>query len=153
VRFELLHPRAGSDDAALKPNARSCVLRVQAANGASVLLAGDIERAQELALADGRPETLRADVLLVPHHGSRTSSTARFVDAVRPRLAVVQAGHRSRFGHPAPDVVARYRDRGIVLRQTSRCGALQWRSDRPEPVCERDAARRYWHHPDGTSHP
>jgi hypothetical protein len=65
-------------------------------------------------------------VLLVPHHGSRTSSTAAFIDAVAPRVAVVQAGYRSRFGHPAPDVVARYAERGIEVVRSDRCGAWTW---------------------------
>ncbi len=153
VRFEVLHPRAESYAAALKPNARSCVLRVRAANGATALLTGDIERAQELTLAEAGPAVLQADVMLVPHHGSRTSSTARFIDAVRPVLAVVQAGHRSRFGHPAPDVVARYRERGIAVLDSARCGAMRWHSEHRSPACERDAARRYWHHPDATRAP
>ncbi|MBN9572325.1 DNA internalization-related competence protein ComEC/Rec2 [Alicycliphilus denitrificans] len=153
VRFEVLHPPQGVDAAAPgprapRPNTHSCVLRVSAGAppGASALLAGDVERAQEQALvAGGAP--LAADVLLVPHHGSKTSSSEAFVDAVRPRLALVQAGYRNRFGHPAPEVAARYRERGIALVQTPRCGAARWSSAAPqEPLCEREAARRYWHH-------
>jgi competence protein ComEC len=85
---------------------------------------------------------------LAPHHGSRTSSSAPFLQAVRPRLAVIQSGYRNRFGHPAPDVVARYRELGIVLQASPGCGAWTWRSDRPADAasCQRDAARRYWHH-------
>ena len=54
-------------------------------------------------------------MLIAPHHGSRTSSSADFLDAVAPQVAVFQAGYRSRFGHPAPDVLQRYRDRGIAI--------------------------------------
>ena len=87
------------------------------------------------------------DVLVVPHHGSRTSSTAAFLDAVQPRVAVIQAGYRNRFGHPAPDVVERYRERGIATAATPDCGAWLWPARAsPEGVCQRDAARRYWHH-------
>lgn len=147
VRFEFLHPPPGGLDPMLRPNAVSCVLRITDAGGARVLLTGDIEREQELQLAGRAPELLRADVLLVPHHGSRTSSTPPFLDAVKPRIAVVQAGYRNRFGHPAPEVLERYRALGIGLAASPDCGAWQWHSGAPErAVCQRDAARRYWHH-------
>ena len=93
-----------------------------------------------------RGATLRSDVLLVPHHGSRTSSTGAFLDAVAPRVAVVQAAYRSRFGHPAPEVLARYADRGIAVVRSDRCGAWTLPAAGPA-VCERQVARRYWHHP------
>ena len=128
----------------MKPNAVSCVLRVAGANG-SVLLTGDIEAAQEAALL-ARGAALASDVLLVPHHGSRTSSTAPFIAAVGARTAVVQAAYRSRFGHPAPDVVERYTARGIELVRSDRCGAWTLPADGTPAVCERQAARRYWHH-------
>jgi competence protein ComEC len=119
-------------------------LRISTAQ-ASVLLTGDIEWAQEQALlASGlRP----VDVLLVPHHGSKTSSSLPFLQALQPQLALVQAGYRNRFGHPAPEVVARYRGLGIPLVESSRCGAATWRSDAPDQVqCERQERQRYWHH-------
>lgn len=162
VRFEFLHPVA-ADFAlpGLRPNALSCVLRVSAAptgspgssvaglsslsSLSSVLLTGDIEAAQEAALLARDAGRLRATVLLVPHHGSRTSSTPAFVDAVAPEMAIVQAAYRSRFGHPAPDVVARYEARGAVLVRSDRCGAFTLRSA-AGAHCEREAARRYWHH-------
>ena len=147
VDFEVLHPRA--DDytvfAPPKPNAISCVLRI--GNGrATALLAGDIERLQEAALV-ARTPGLRADLLLVPHHGSKTSSSGLLLDAVQPRIALVQAGWRNRFGHPAGEVVARYRARGIWLAESARCGAATWASDAAEQLrCERVQGRRYWHH-------
>ncbi|MBL8288488.1 MAG: DNA internalization-related competence protein ComEC/Rec2 [Rubrivivax sp.] len=169
VRFEMLHPLATDYEraATARPNAMSCVLRVTAGAdaaaataagaaaappprpaAASVLLTGDIEAAQEAALlarSDG--DALRARTLLVPHHGSRTSSTAAFIDAVAPARAVFQAGYRSRFGHPAPDVQARYEGRGIAVLRSDRCGALTLAADAlGQPRCEREAARRYWHH-------
>jgi len=141
----VLHPGADAYARSGKPNAMSCVLRV-AGGGRSVLLTGDIEREQESALVVAGA-ALKSDVLVVPHHGSRTSSSAAFLDAVRPRIAVFQAGYRNRFGHPAADVVERYRERGVAIVATAACGAWQWRADGPEGgSCERDVARRYWHH-------
>jgi competence protein ComEC len=86
---------------------------------------------------------LASTMLVVPHHGSRTSSTADFLDAVQPRLAVVQAGYRSRFGHPAPDVLARYAERRIDVVRTDGCGAWLWHDG--AGACTRDVRRRYWH--------
>ncbi|MEO5732275.1 MAG: DNA internalization-related competence protein ComEC/Rec2 [Rubrivivax sp.] len=145
VRFQVLQPGPWAyADATLKPNAMSCVLQVQGASH-SALLTGDIEARQEAALVSTLGDSLRSQVLLVPHHGSRTSSTADFINTVRPRVAVVQAAYRSRFGHPAPDVVARYAVRGIELVRSDRCGAWTLAGD-GTANCERDTARRYWHY-------
>ncbi len=150
VDFEILHPvETDYISFADKPNAVSCVLRI--GNGrATAILAGDIERLQEAALvarsAEGQRD-LAADLLLVPHHGSKTSSSPRLLDAVRPRIALVQAGYRNRFGHPAREVVDRYAERGIRLADSAHCGAAGWSSRAPDRLrCERDEARRYWHH-------
>ena len=145
VQFELLHPLAADHNLGAQGNALSCVLRVHGPGG-SALLTGDIEAAQEAALVQRAAARLRADVLIVPHHGSRTSSTPAFVDAVQPQVAVVQAAYRSRFGHPSPAVEARYRERGVTLIRSDRCGA--WTLPAAgQPRCERRTARRYWHHP------
>ncbi|MEO7852588.1 MAG: competence protein ComEC, partial [Rubrivivax sp.] len=103
--------------------------------------------AQEAALLR-RSAPLRSDVLLVPHHGSRTSSTVAFVQAVDPQTAVVQAAYRSRFGHPAAEVQARYAAAGIALKRSDVCGAWLWQSSSADATgtCERDRAARYWHH-------
>ena len=145
VRFDVLYPDAEQAAAARRSNAMSCVIRVGTAQ-ASVLLTGDIEAPQEQALvAGGAP--LHSDVLLVPHHGSRTSSSAAWLDAVQPRLALVQAGYRNAFGHPAAPVLARYAERGVRVIASPACGAMHWRSAAPEALqCERDIAARYWHH-------
>lgn len=147
VRFELLHPGADLLEEAgrrrTKPNTLSCVLRIEDAAGRRALLTGDLEAAQEAALRARDAAALRARLLLVPHHGSATSSTPAFLDAVAPEVAVVQAGYRNRFGHPAPAVLARYEDRGIAVVRSDRCGAWHWDGERG--VCERDRARRYWH--------
>jgi competence protein ComEC len=142
VLFEVLHPALGATSR--RPNEVSCVLRISH-GGRAALLAGDIEAAQERALVQAGLGPV--DVLLVPHHGSKTSSTAPFLQALQPRVALVQAAYRSRFGHPAPEVVARYQDMGSKLVQSSRCGAATWRSEAPEQVqCERVLRKRYWHH-------
>lgn len=146
VRFEVLHPLADDYGRTQPPNAMSCVLRVQG-QSTSVLLTGDIEAPQEAALLQrAGAAALASTVLLVPHHGSRTSSTAAFVAAVSPTTAVVQAAYRSRYGHPAPDVVQRYSDRGIDIVRSDRCGAWTL-SPAGAGVCERQVSRRYWHHP------
>jgi competence protein ComEC len=145
VAFEMLRPRAADYEVPNKANAMSCVLRIS--NGArTALLVGDIEQPQEVRLvADAAP--LRADVLLVPHHGSKTSSSAAFLDAVQPQWALVQAGYRSPYGHPAAPVLARYQERGIKVADSAHCGAATWTSAQPDEVrCQRDVGLRYWHH-------
>ncbi|ROH87284.1 DNA internalization-related competence protein ComEC/Rec2 [Pseudomethylobacillus aquaticus] len=145
VRFEMLHP-ARSVEAATKDNDRSCVLRVSHVAG-RLLLAGDIERRAEMQLLEQDASLLAADVLLVPHHGSGTSSTTAFIEAVNPAFALVSAGYRNRFGHPKPDIVARYVHAGRHVYRTDQHGAVLvdfdadgirlsgWRQQRP----------RYWH--------
>jgi competence protein ComEC len=152
VRFDVLHPSESDYARKLTPNALSCVLRVTAARlhassaSQSALLAGDIEAPQEQSLVQSG-QVLQADWLLVPHHGSATSSTAVFLEAVHPSVAVVQAGYRNRFGHPKPDVLKRYSDLGVLVVQTPRCGASIWRSEQPKLVqCERNQRQRYWQH-------
>ncbi|MES2787322.1 MAG: DNA internalization-related competence protein ComEC/Rec2 [Pseudomonadota bacterium] len=146
VDFEVLHPRPQDYEIATKPNAISCVLRVS--NGTrTALLAGDIEAAQEARLVREDAVHLRADLLLVPHHGSKTSSTAAFLDAVGPSSAIVQAGYRNRYGHPAPAVMDRYRERSIAVVASASCGAATWQSAHAAVLaCQRSAEPRYWHH-------
>ncbi|MEK8031333.1 DNA internalization-related competence protein ComEC/Rec2 [Ideonella sp. DXS29W] len=143
VTFEVLHPPAGWWRPGIKPNAMSCVVRVQDAAGRSALLTGDIEADQERALVERYGSALHSDILLVPHHGSQTSSTAAFLAAVRPAQAVVQVGYRSRFGHPHPAILARYAGEGISVVRTDHCGAWQWQPDGAS--CTRAVRQRYWH--------
>jgi competence protein ComEC len=145
VEFEVLHPaatRAGSG------NEGSCVLRIRA-GAIQLLLAGDIGQPGERALLAAEGDALASAVLLVPHHGSGGSSGAAFVRAVRPRYAIVSAGHGNRFGHPRPDVVARYRAVGAEVLETARAGALLLRvgSDGrlAAPLAWRVHARRFWY--------
>ncbi len=148
VDFEVLQPSANDYDAASKSNAMSCVLRIS--NGQrTALLVGDIEAPQELRLANDESmrAKLKADFLLVPHHGSKTSSSAVFLDAVRPQFALAQAGYRNRFGHPVESVMQRYAERGVQVAKSPSCGAATWRSDQPETLsCQRAKGLRYWHH-------
>jgi competence protein ComEC len=120
LRVETLWPpRAGRPEGR---NDASLVLRVEAA-GRRVLLPGDLEAAGEAALLAHVPE-LRADVLKLGHHGSRSSSTARFLAAVAPALAVVSAPRHGRFGMPHPELRARLAEAGLAWRWTGRDGAV-----------------------------
>jgi competence protein ComEC len=124
VEFEMLQPSAVSyADPSLKANARGCTLHVSA-NGRSMLLAADIEAAQEAQLVLSARDKLRADVLLAPHHGSGTSSTPAFLLAVQPSLGVFQVGYRNRYRHPKKEVYQRYGEMGIRRIRTDESGAV-----------------------------
>ena len=119
VRFTVLHPRSDMDDTG---NEGSCVIRVVAGESA-VLLTGDIGEPSEGTLIDRH--RLQADLLLVPHHGSATSSSPAFLEAVNPRLALVSYGYRNRFDLPSPEVMVRYRSRGTPVLATATEGAIE----------------------------
>jgi competence protein ComEC len=144
VRFEMMHPRPDDYERMRQTNDLSCVLKVTAA-GRTMLLTADIEARTESALVTRRREALRADVLLAPHHGSRTSSTPEFLAAVGASSAIFPVGYRNRFGHPKADIVARYA--GARLWRTDRDGALTVRlgGDGVNIGAERAERRRYWH--------
>jgi len=147
VSFEFLHPREEVlSGRSARANNRSCVLRVEA-KGGRVLLTGDIERAAERELLRHAPKLLTAEALLVPHHGSASSSSPEFVKQVAPRYAIFAAGYRNRFGHPREDVLARYREAGSELLRTDSGGAIQMRfaPGSTQVEAQRDRARRYWH--------
>ena len=138
VRFEFLHPPEAAREA--RRNNQSCVLRIETAGGA-MLLTGDIER-----LVENELTASSTDVLLVPHHGSRSSSSPEFIAAVKPRYAIVPVGYRSRFGHPAPEVLERYRSAGVRLFRTDLDGAATVRlgASLPSVEAERRRRGRYW---------
>ncbi|HUS25702.1 MAG TPA: DNA internalization-related competence protein ComEC/Rec2 [Candidatus Binatia bacterium] len=141
VRFATLHP----DATAQGDNDRSCVLRVDGAF--SVLLPGDIEAQAEQRLLRDHPAELRADVLVAPHHGSRTSSTPAFVAAVHPSRVLHAAGWRNHFRHPRPEVVARYGAIGAEQFVTGTSGALSlWRDARGTLRAEeyRKVGAKFW---------
>ena len=125
VRFSVVWPPSGR---AFEGNDASCVLLIET-RAQRVLLAGDIGKVAELTL-----DLPRVDLLLVPHHGSATSSSPALVGMTRPALAVVGAGWDSHFGHPHPAVVERYRSVGAHIVSTAVSGAVRWRSDRPHIV-------------------
>ena len=148
VQFDILHPRRADYDSHLSPNAMSCVLRIQSGGSPPqvALLVGDIEKPQEEHLVSSGA-AIKADLLLVPHHGSKTSSSEAFLDAVQPREAWVQSGYRNRYGHPVAAVMQRYQERGIVVHDSPHCGAMTWRSDSPsQTLCDRSVEMHYWSH-------
>jgi competence protein ComEC len=150
VRFEILHPSAGSyGDSTVRDNDRSCVLKIDAPGG-RVLLPADIERRSEDELTSGVPHRLRADVLLAPHQGSRTSSSPGFVQAVAPQVVVFPVGYRNRFGHPHREVLARYEDAGSRIYRTDRDGAVTISVSSADGIGVtpyRSIYRRYWQTP------
>lgn len=146
VDFELLFP---VDALGAEGNNRSCVLRVSSRAG-SILLPGDIEWQAERDLVSNKRSVLRSDILVVPHHGSRTSSSPRFLDAVQPSHALFAVGYANRFGFPRPSVRDRYRARAIQTYDSARHGAISFtlqpgRGIGPATLY-RFEARRFWHH-------
>jgi competence protein ComEC len=149
VAFDVLHPAAEiySLPGRRKENDRGCVVRVATA-GHSMLLAADVEARAESEMVARAPALLRSEILLVPHHGSKTSSTAAFLDAVAPRVAIFSVGYRNRFHHPHPSVVARYSAHGIAALRTDEEGALRVSlpatRSRPAAIAGQGPACRYW---------
>jgi competence protein ComEC len=148
VKLTLLNPAPNALGAAQKPsdNNRSCVLLVEGKAG-RLLLTGDIGASIEgqIAAQVGAGAPL---VLVVPHHGSKTSSSTGFLTALQPRFALVSAGWRNRFGHPNPQIVQRYAAQRITLVNTADVGAIQAEfgiAASPRIVStERVRQRRYW---------
>ncbi|MEZ5660549.1 MAG: hypothetical protein R3E83_19150 [Burkholderiaceae bacterium] len=116
--------------------------------GGSLLLTGDIEAAQEQKLVSVLGSAgLASEILLVPHHGSRTSSSETFLQAVAPRVAIIQAGYRNRFRHPSQAVLARYREQGVRVLRTDHDGALTIRFSNGRPteiLATRAGTGPYW---------
>ncbi|MGC0153118.1 DNA internalization-related competence protein ComEC/Rec2 [Chromobacterium vaccinii] len=142
VRFDIVGPDpalTGGGD-----NARSCVLRVAGAHRA-LLVGGDAPQRQEDGLAERYGARLRSDVLIVGHHGSRTSSSEAWLAAVQPSVAVVSAGFLNRYRHPHRETLERLRRQGAAVLRTDLDGALtldfgrelDWR-------CWRGQQPRYW---------
>lgn len=145
IRFEMLYP-ASDDylDENRKTNNLSCVLKVSTPKY-SMLLTGDIESSEERELVNRYPDKLKANILLVPHHGSQTSSTWPFLFSVKPRFAVFQTGYLNRYGHPAKRVADRYELLDIRTYRTDRDGAIVFEmGDTLEAESCRERQTHYW---------
>ena len=146
VHFEVLHPSAESYAAEkIRDNNRGCVLKISTGKH-SVLLAADIEKESEWRLLKQHEEKLPSTLLVVPHHGSKTSSVNAFVAAIHPRYAVFTVGYRNRFGHPREEVVERYRAIGSELLRSDTDGAIVVEMDTQNISVERyrKSHARYW---------
>ena len=145
VTFSIEHP---SREDTGSENDRSCVLRVQVPGGQSALLLGDVEARGEAALV--RREVAPATLILVPHHGSKTSSGAALLDQLAPRVAINSHTRGGRFVLPHPSVVAAYAKRGIPVFSTADSGALRVSLPAAEPIEGavlqwRRERQRFWH--------
>ncbi len=147
VNFRLLHP---SDPKLWKGNNSSCVLQVEVA-GRRILIPGDIHKEVERSLITTSREQLQSDLVLIPHHGSRSSSTVEFTQEVAPDYAIVSAGYRNRYGFPHPDVLRRWRETGATVLNTAELGAidivLAADGTISDPIFSRLQQQRYWHRP------
>ena len=145
VRISVLHP---AREDVLSGNNASCVLRIDTEGGQSALLTGDIERPAEQVLLAGQRDHLPADVLVVPHHGSKTSSSRAFIAAIHPEIALFPSGYRNRYGFPKPVILDRYAEIHATVDQTGLSGAisvtLATGPGMPEIQRYRDTVQRYW---------
>ncbi|MDH4234542.1 MAG: DNA internalization-related competence protein ComEC/Rec2, partial [Gallionella sp.] len=148
IQFEILHPAAGNGSTKkAHDNNQSCVLRISVGKH-SVLLTGDIEKNSEMRLLGQHAGKLNASLLVVPHHGSKSSSSKEFVAAVLPDYAVFTAGYRNRFGHPKEEVMQRYSGSGADLLRSDEDGAIlvEMSAQGLQVERHRKAHRRYWTH-------
>lgn len=151
VQFEMLYPSIASyDDAAVKDNNRSCVLKVTSKAG-SLLITGDIEKSAEQNLLEIDAEKLKSDIMIVPHHGSKTSSTLGFIEAVHPDVSIFTTGYLNRFGHPKPAVLERYQASNGLLYRSDYHGAIDIsfnnklnNKNKITLVSQRVQEKRYW---------
>ncbi|HYP67717.1 MAG TPA: DNA internalization-related competence protein ComEC/Rec2, partial [Thiobacillaceae bacterium] len=148
VRFEILNPPASAYQELRKDNNMGCVLKV-AASGKSLLMTADAEAPAEEEMLAAEPNGISADVLLAGHHGSKTSSTPEFVQAVGARQVIFTMGYRNRYGHPHWSVVSRFRASGAGLYRTDRAGELTFMlaAEAIRPQGWRRAHHRYWQDP------
>lgn len=147
VQFSVIHPQDKHAPRQRRRNNRCCVLRI-AANDGSVLLTGDIETAAERQIL-ASTQLLNSDVLVVPHHGSKTSSSRAFIKAVAPKLALYPVGYRNRYHFPSQKVVQRYARMLIPTYATADSGCLSLTFDArhsPKVVRYRQQMARFWQH-------
>lgn len=147
VSFEILSPILTDDKDIYHGNNSSCVLKVGNA-WHSVLLTGDIEKTVENRLVHLIPHKLAAQVLIVPHHGSATSSSDAFIDAVFPEVAVFPTGYQNRFRFPKQGIISRYEARQVIMLNTARDGALLFNFSDQDMVISRyrQTHKRFWMH-------
>lgn len=145
VDFEIIYPAA--ELLPLTDNNGSCVLKISAM-GQILLLTGDIEQKAERFLLESHGLDLDADVLLIPHHGSKTSSTEAFIAAISPQIAINSVGFANRYHLPNRQVIERYKRRDIALWDTATQGAITLTlstSGIQGPISHRQEAKRFWH--------
>jgi competence protein ComEC len=145
VDFEILHP----DKDYKKSNNQSCVLKIS--NGkANVLITADIESKIEAEMIKFHTEKLKSDVMIIPHHGSKTSSSINFINAVKPDYAIVSSGYKNKFKHPRPEVIRRYQSSGIKTYNTAELGTVLLKLNKTvgirPPASYRTKASHYWNH-------
>lgn len=150
VDFEFLSPviKEGNDLQSVKRNNRSCVLRVASPYGSS-LFTGDIERKVERGLYERYGYDLISDILIVPHHGSNSSSSWSFIETVNPKYSIISVGYRNRYKLPGAKVISRYEALNLPLLRTDNSGAITLKvgeADEIEVERYRDKLQRYWHH-------
>lgn len=121
VTFEMLHPSPSYINR--KKNNQSCVLKISAGEN-SVLFTGDIEAHAESFLLLNQKEKLKSNVLIIPHHGSNSSSSVNFIQAVDPDIGLIPVGYCNRYEHPKKNILERYKELGIPLVNTVEGGAL-----------------------------
>ena len=150
VAFKFLSPVKSEQLSSLKVkrNNRSCVLHVSSDFG-SVLFTGDAEKVVERRLLHQYSEQLASDVLIVPHHGSNTSSGSDFIDAVKPRISLFSVGYKNRYKLPNKKVMDRYRATNSINLNTPESGAItvKFTDDNGIEVTKyRETAEKYWNH-------
>lgn len=143
INFSFLYP---TGDRLVLGNDSSCVLRVT--NGKqTILLTGDIEKSAEKFLVENAVEELPADIMVAPHHGSKTSGLAKFLNAVKPQYVLFPIGYRNRYHFPNASVVMKYQDLGTIQLDSVHSGAIQFQlaENKITPNSYRLEHQKYWH--------
>lgn len=145
VIFEVLHPPNNVYSENYKTNDLSCVIKIKSRFG-SLLLTGDIEMKSEALLLSRFDQQLQADVVIAPHHGSRTSSTEEFVKRTHPKITIFTVGYRNSFGHPRKEIVERYKAEGAKILRSDDSGAITVKLSSHGIYSNglRGEQRRYW---------
>jgi competence protein ComEC len=152
VRISMLSPDSAlRDNPNMSDNSKSCIIRIDTNQGQwqSIMLTGDVDGLQEARLVvsqTGGVRNFAVDVLMMPHHGSASSSTAPFIEATHPKMVFAQAGYLNSFHHPHPNTIARYQAAGAVIEQTTQTGTMRFciGCEKAGMVKWRDVGQRYW---------